>query len=31
MFDGDITSFKALAEGSLHQSFMAAIQATTHK
>jgi sodium transport system ATP-binding protein len=28
MFDGDIASFKALAEGSLHQSFMAAIQST---
>ncbi len=29
MFDGDIASFKALAQGSLHQSFMAAIQSTT--
>jgi sodium transport system ATP-binding protein len=28
MFDGDIASFKGLAEGSLHQSFMAAIQST---
>jgi sodium transport system ATP-binding protein len=28
MFDGDIASFKALAVGSLHQSFMAAIQST---
>ncbi len=26
MFDGDIHSFKALAPGSLHQSFMASIQ-----
>jgi sodium transport system ATP-binding protein len=29
MFDGTIADFKALSGGSLHQSFMAAIQSTT--
>ena len=29
MFDGDIASFRDLADGSLHKSFMAAIQSTT--
>jgi sodium transport system ATP-binding protein len=31
MFDGDIASFKGLAQGSLHQSFMAAIQSTANE
>jgi sodium transport system ATP-binding protein len=31
VFDGDIASFRGLAEGSLHQSFMAAIQSAARE